>query len=171
MKWINVTKFFWIKKIVKLIYLLSRVFLAWTLICDFHDFFQTQPKKCKYIYIFWRKKKSDGLLLTLSHLSSDNCRGDWKMSRLGLFLRWILGTCWAMCQPAAEIFGAKMEKKTSHFKKSFVLSLLSRHTDLPMSKVWITMTFMDLELVSTIHSIVKGLSIVNLKVVFFELRK
>ena len=33
---------------------------------------------------FFGCKKSDGLLLTLSHLSRHNCHGDWKMSRLGL---------------------------------------------------------------------------------------
>ena len=47
--------------------------------------FQTKSRYVsKYLYFFSGEKKSDGLLLTLSHLSSDNCRGDWKMSRLGL---------------------------------------------------------------------------------------
>ena len=87
------------------------------------------------IYLFSGEKKSDGLLLTLSHLSSDNCRGDWKMSRLGLFLRWILGTCWAMCQPAAEIFGAKMEKKTSHFKSFLAFYLCLLLSDLFLTNV------------------------------------
>ena len=98
--------------------------------------FQTKSRYVsKYLYFFSGEKKSDGLLLTLSHLSSDNCRGDWKMSRLGLFLRWILGTCWAMCQPAAEIFGAKMEKKTSHFKSFLAFYLLTSLRSLLLTNV------------------------------------